>query len=373
MFGKFFGRKTSHRNHGESPSGSGGAGRGEPFVTRDTRTAIEELSHVVKDNPEAVEIYLALGSLYRAQGEIERAIQIRNNLIHRHGLEPKFKARVLLELGRDFRRGGFLDRSAQALNEARQLAGDNREIILEQAELAAQSSEFELAAEHYGELQLPMNQAHYLVRLAKDKFFQNDASTGHKYLKKALKVYAASPEAWLERCIQAFRAGSQSKLGSSVKNALKELGPRMRFIILDELITAAMQLPDEERREQGLRLLCEAVVPVVRELEPDVLSYYYGARMLLLCGDSEEANVWLEKTLMMRPNFWLARLELLDFSRERQAISSFFMEQLDFFVDQARRVRRFHCTSCGLKRDSVFFVCPRCRSWHSIAFRTELG
>ena len=97
------------------------AGGGVSLPVQDTRAAIEELSQVVKNDPEAVEIYLALGSLYRSQGEIERAIQIRNSLIVRPGLDREFKARAWFELGRDFRRAGFLDRAQMAFDEARSL------------------------------------------------------------------------------------------------------------------------------------------------------------------------------------------------------------------------------------------------------------
>jgi len=57
-------------------------------VSRDTQAAIAELAQVVKSNPDAVEIYLALGNLYRSHGEIERAVQIRHNLIVRPTLDP---------------------------------------------------------------------------------------------------------------------------------------------------------------------------------------------------------------------------------------------------------------------------------------------
>ena len=111
----------------------------------DTRAAIDELSQVVRNNSEVVEIYLALGSLYRSQGEIERAIQIRNNLIVRPGLATEFKARAYLELGQDFRRGGFLDRAAKALEQAERLGGRTAKLLLERARLAAQANAYEQA------------------------------------------------------------------------------------------------------------------------------------------------------------------------------------------------------------------------------------
>ena len=84
---------------------------GQPPASRDTLAAIGELSRLVRDNPDLVEIYLALGNLYRAQGEIERAVHIRTSLMVRPGLEARVKARTLFELGRDYRRGG-LDRKS---------------------------------------------------------------------------------------------------------------------------------------------------------------------------------------------------------------------------------------------------------------------
>ncbi|MDY7001315.1 MAG: tetratricopeptide repeat protein, partial [Thermodesulfobacteriota bacterium] len=94
-----------------------------PF-SRDTMTAISELSRVAKNNPDAVEIYLALGNLYRSQGEIERAVQIRRNLIVRPRLDTKFKAKAWYELGLDYKRGGFVDRAVNAFEQAGKLSGN---------------------------------------------------------------------------------------------------------------------------------------------------------------------------------------------------------------------------------------------------------
>ena len=50
---------------------------------QDTISSIDELSLAVHNNPDAVEIYLALGNLYRSKGELEQATHIRNNIILR--------------------------------------------------------------------------------------------------------------------------------------------------------------------------------------------------------------------------------------------------------------------------------------------------
>lgn len=355
---------------------------GETHPEQDTRAVIDELSRVVKSNPEAVEIYLALGSLYRSQGDIERAIRIRKNLIVRPDLDPKLKARAWFELGRDFRRGGFLDRASQAFEQARSIVGDGKDILLEMARLAAQASDFAKAAELYGRLGRPLAEAHFLVRLAADRLKEFDIAQGQKLLRRALKVHPASVEAWLGLIVQAFRDDSLKELGQTLAAALDQVEEGLAFLLLDGLIESALSAAAQGKTRDATAPgqkpaldpeLSRAVLPVIEARKPDALLCYYGARFLLLCGEEDAARTWFEKALLLHPDFWLARLELFNLAKAEQTMTPFFAQQLDFFIDQARRIKRFVCRRCGLKRDSVFFVCPRCRSWHSITFRMEFS
>jgi lipopolysaccharide biosynthesis regulator YciM len=363
------------REREQRPAPTRQAGReGETHPEQDTRAVIDELSRVVKGNPEAVEIYLALGSLYRSQGDIERAIRIRKNLIVRPDLDEKLKARAWFELGRDFRRGGFLDRAAQAFEQAHAILGDTEEVLLEMARLAAQASDFARAAELYARLGRPLAEAHYLVRQAGERLREFDIAQGQKLLRRALKVHPASVEAWLGLTVQALRDNSLVDLAQTLAQGLDQVEEGLAFLLLDGLIESALSAAAQRAPHGPPALdpkLARAVLPVIEARRPDVLSCYYGARLLLLCNDEAAARTWFEKALVLSPNFWLARLELFTLAKAEQTMTPFFSEQLDFFIAQARRLKRFVCRRCGLKRDGVFFVCPRCRSWHSITFRME--
>lgn len=368
-------------------------GRFDPAASLDTKAAIDELSKVVRNNSEVVEIYLALGSLYRAQGEIERAIQIRNNIIVRPGLAPEFKARAYFELGRDFRRGGFLDRAAQALTEAERLGGRTAGLLLERARLAAQGNDFALAARLYGELEFPPAQAHYLVRLSQEERRGGSNSAAERSLRQALKAYSGSVEAWLERLIQLHDKDDADLFGKALREALDSVPSEMRFAVLEGLREHVRQwrasnLPpcDEDGGADGE---CDPakkphsggldddelkgeILPVLDERQPDAMLSYYGAMLLLTGGYHAVARAWLERALSLEPEFWLARLELFSLARQDQTLTPFFQDQLDYFIDKARNVKRFVCKRCGLKRDTLFFVCPRCKSWHSITFRSSI-
>ncbi len=357
----------------------------------DTMAAIKELSQVVRNNPDAVEIYLALGNLYRSQGDIERAILIRSSLIVRPGLDTKFTARALFELGRDYKRGGFMDRAMSAFEQAHQLWGDNQHIIGELARLAAETGDYEHAAKQYEQLGQPVAQAHYLDRLALKAFAGNDAAAGDKWLNKALKVYPGSVEAWLTRITQTAAAEDWESLQNMLRDAMKAVPDNLRFVILEglanpntrvsagplEITLAALgahhnasgELSDPTEKEKAV---CDAVLPVIEETKPDLLSLYYGAWLLIRRRELDQAKQWLEKTLVLKTDFWPARLELLGLSLLEDPVSPVLRVQLEFFLNQTRMVKRFICRSCGLKREAVFFVCPRCQSWHSIAFRTLL-
>lgn len=382
MVWKFFGRKKPS-DFERNLKAARDAGGGITPPVQDTRAAIEELSQVVKNDPEAVEIYLALGSLYRSQGEIERAIQIRNSLIVRPGLDREFKARALFELGRDFRRAGFLDRAQKAFEDARANGQDPTAIHHEMARLSAERGAFEMAAESYGRLGLPLPQAHYLVRLATDYINEGNASQGARALRHAIRAYPGSVEAWVERINQAYMAGKERTVAELLSEGLDHVAPELRFVLLEGLMQSLKRAERERLQSHGDdspwskacsdEAVANAVLPVLEKRDPDVLLLYYGAMFMLRIGELQVAKDWMEKTLVLNPAFWLARLELFELSREDQTLTPFYKEQLNFFMDRARKVRRFFCRNCGLKRDHLFFNCPRCKSWHSITFRTDFS
>jgi lipopolysaccharide biosynthesis regulator YciM len=362
---------------------------------RDALSAIQELSRVVRNDPDAVEIYLALGNLYRLRGDIERAVQIRSSLIVRPGLDPQFKARALFELGRDYRRGGVMDRALAAFDEARALGADPEQITYELALLHADSGAFQEAASQYARLGFRPAQAHYMVRHAEDLDRCGRPDEARALLAKAVKVYPGAVEAWRARLVMAARAGEWRRAGKLLREGLERVPASIRFLLLEGLLELEAPAPRhgngaaasggtggtggagangtngagsadfEEKR-------CATVLAAIEAQEPDLLLQYYGALFLLRCGNREEAGNWLAKAMVLRPDFWAARLELLSLSMEQQHLSPVFRSQLEYFIEHARKVKRFVCGSCGLRREHTFSVCPRCRSWHSATFRLSL-
>ena len=337
---------------------------------RDTRAAIRELSLAVRNDPDAVEICLALGNLYRSQGDIERAVQVRSTLLVRPNLDDSFKAKAYLELGRDYKRGGFVDRALNAFEQAKRLGGDTVEILDATARLYAESGSFKLAADAYGKLGHGVVQAHYLVKHAEDLHSNGREPEGKRMLNKAVKVYKGSVEAWLAQIALATTDEDWKRSHTLLQNALNAVEPPVRFLILQGMLE--FSAPKQISKADFYGNICQVVIPALEKQEPDLILQYYGALFLLRSGRNEEANTWLAKTMVLRPDFWAARLELLHLAMDEQPLSPVFRNQLEFFVKQAHHVKKFVCTHCGMRREQTFYVCPKCHSWHSAAFRTTL-
>jgi len=92
--------------------------------------AIEELEKAASVDPGAIELRLVLGNLYREKGQVGRAIQEHQTLLQRPRLNPIEHANVLLCLGLDYRRGGFVDRAMAAFSEVLKLDPDNEAALV---------------------------------------------------------------------------------------------------------------------------------------------------------------------------------------------------------------------------------------------------
>jgi lipopolysaccharide biosynthesis regulator YciM len=92
--------------------------------------AIEELEKAARLDPGALELRLVLGNLYREKGQVGRAIQEHQSLLQRPRLNKVEHANVLLCVGLDYRRGGFVDRAVAAFTDVLKLDPENEAALV---------------------------------------------------------------------------------------------------------------------------------------------------------------------------------------------------------------------------------------------------
>ena len=100
------------------------------LVSNQIDLAIEELTKAAWLDDDALEIHLILGNLYREKGQVSKAIQVHQRLLRSPRLTAREHAHVLLCLGLDFKRGGFVDRAFEAFSEVTRLDPDNKYALL---------------------------------------------------------------------------------------------------------------------------------------------------------------------------------------------------------------------------------------------------
>src|SRR5947208_13968440 len=100
------------------------------LVANQIDLAIEELSKAASLDSEALEVHMILGNLYREKGQVGKAITLHQTLLQRPNLSKLEHAYVLLCLGLDYKRGGFVDRALEAFNEVLRLDPKNEYALL---------------------------------------------------------------------------------------------------------------------------------------------------------------------------------------------------------------------------------------------------
>jgi lipopolysaccharide biosynthesis regulator YciM len=108
--------------------------------------AIEELSQAARVDADALEIHLILGNVYRERGQVTRAIQVHQALLQRQKLTRLEHAYVMLCLGLDFKRGGFVDRAVEAFKEVRRLDPANAYALLQLEKVYEEQHQWDEAA-----------------------------------------------------------------------------------------------------------------------------------------------------------------------------------------------------------------------------------
>ena len=165
--------------------------------------AIDVFIKLLEVDSDTIETHLALGSLFRRRGEVDRAIRIHQNLIARPSLTKEQRSQSLFELGQDYLRAGLLDR-AEALFSDLIVSAPHTEVALNYLiDIYQQEKDWEKAIETARRIEVKtgnkqyMRVAHYYCELAEQAIQKGDKIRAHKLVKKALNTNKNSVRASL--------------------------------------------------------------------------------------------------------------------------------------------------------------------------------
>jgi len=345
--------------------------KGIQYLLSDDRDqAIEEFTKSVQVNSDTIETYVALGNLYRSKGDIDRAIRIRQNIILRPNIDQSIKIRAIFDLGKDYRKGGFLNRALKTFLEVERHDPSDVKTLKEIEKIYEELKDWENAYDTRQKIaRLKKDEhenilAHYLVETGKICQDKGELERAKSLFSKAISTDRRCVDAYLHLGDLYFAKQEYKKAISTWKKVV-EITPQFTFLAYRRLEGAYSRMKDLEPVGNFLKECSRS--------NADAFTHMALARYLNNENDAEAALGEIEKALEMDPSFWEARRFkgeiLLNQGRERDVIS----EYRDLIAHLNMPYLRFQCAQCGFEPAELQWKCPQCNRWDTIGLIDSKG
>ena len=333
------------------------------ILSNDHDQAIEEFTKSVQINSDTIETYVALGNLYRSKGDIDRAIRIRQSIILRPNIDEALTLRALIDLGLDYRKGGFMNRALEALNQALQKEPSNLEALDGEEAIYEDMRDWENA---YGTRQKIARVskgnhkhilAHYQAELGKASQKKGDLQKAKSCFQKAISIDDKCLDAHLHLGDLYFQKQDYKKAVSAWRKVV-HIAPEFSFLAYRRLEGAYGEMKNLKPVEEFLKECAEH--------SSDAFTHMALARYLYNEQDYQGAVRELDSALALDPSFWEAR----KFKGEILLKQGMREEALSAYQDLIPRLNvpylKFQCSNCGFRPGDLQWQCPQCRKWDAI-------
>ena len=328
--------------------------------------AIESFIEVVKVDPQTVELHFALGSLFRRQGEIDRAIRMHQNLLDRPDLPADRRQAATFELAQDFHRAGLLDRAEELFT---RLEGSP----FEHASLGFLLSIYETEKDWPKAIAVTRRMetlvkqpyfkeiAHYECELAQAALLRSDAAGVNNHVERALAEYRACARATM---IVGDLAAQQGNHAAAIDawQRIETQDPQFLSLVAERLADAYRRIGDPAR---GLRVL-RAYQQQYPSL--DLLNTVFA---LTLSEEGADAATTLIKDELARNPTLLGLDRLLEAQLAAAPVERRHdLELVKQLVGaHIKRLGMYKCDTCGFRARQYYWRCPGCGKWETYSPR----
>jgi lipopolysaccharide assembly protein B len=334
------------------------------MLTSDVEVAIEELSKVVELSTEPIEVYLALGNLYRQRGQIDRAIAVHRSLLTRRSLSEEERVLALNALGQDFRTGGLIDRALKTFREALALAPRDRDALLHLVKLSEDLGEWGEAydfAVRLQKVQRPKDPRHLSYLLAKKAETLAEGGMHVRaswFLHRAIRLHPENTPAYVFLAQLYLKVGKAEKARRIIEKTLRRM-PHKCYAVLPLLKEITLQLQDMEGYLRTLHDLAHEHHQK-RAMLQELQEFLEMKRTEQALAIVDELVRHFGRSRLVQKTLWdLVRKGFLP--REKELELAALLSKSEQMMDP------FTCIFCSYKTLEVLFRCPNCKEWNSFA------
>jgi lipopolysaccharide biosynthesis regulator YciM len=322
---------------------------------------------MVEVDNDTVETHLALGSLYRRRGEVDRAIRVHENVMARQTLKPEHREHAMFALGEDYFRAGLFDRAEQMFQRLSEMAGSRTAALRYLLRIYEQQADWEQAIAVHQRLQPlaspqhPTAIAHYYCELAEAARQRGERDVALELLRKVRNEQRNFARSALIRADIAWDMGDR-ELATRLCQRVIELHPQLLPLVLQLYVRVAQADDSAAASVRNFRPLIRAEPAARAELAAaGVIAGLEGESFVLEC---------LPDFIRRDPNLGLLVPALVgdpaDLSAEQRTALGAALARI------LRRGQRYRCVECGLPTATHFWQCPGCRSWDTLAPASRL-
>jgi lipopolysaccharide biosynthesis regulator YciM len=333
--------------------------------------ALEVLVVALEQDKDTVDVQLALGSLFRKRGELQRATQVHQNLVARTQLDEGQKLQALYELAQDYYKAGLLDRAEHLLVEiggVEELEESAQQLLLQ---IYEREKEWENAIkvaknlESFDRKSLAGVIAQYHCELAENAIAEGQYDSALGRIEEALSIDGRCVRAIIQAGrVKAIQGDHRGAIGEWIKGVdhQSELPEEIAKLIQNSYRTIGAL--DEYREFLTSMLKTHDDIRVVL-----ALTEYFRDRE---GGDIAEA--FLLDRIRSNPSVpGLHRLIQLRLSKTE------FPDNRDLGLLEkliggiAAEESGYECRHCGFRGKVMRWQCPGCRSWNTTQIRRQEG
>ncbi|VAW66412.1 Lipopolysaccharide assembly protein LapB [hydrothermal vent metagenome] len=364
ILGYFFSRRKI-KKHKKQLHFSNDYFQGLNYLLNDEQDkALDIFVQLVETDWETIDTSLALGAIFRRQGEIDKAIKLHQNLLARPSLPIEYKSTVLISLAKDYLQAGWLDRAESLFKEVvtdEQYTQEAQQCLMSIYEREQDWSNAINIARRFlrrGDSELSALIAQYYCELSQQALQQNDDKEAEALATQAL---AADKNCVRASIILADRAMNRGRYQKAIRflRQVEMQDIKLFPLVTDRLIQCYRNISNLNKALSFLRTLDKKY--------PEITLVSALTQLTQEIHGREDALQYVSDAAMHQPSL-ISLSTLVHLQQSNSAQDVVLTDTLNGVIAQQYE---YQCSHCGYSANTHVWLCPSCHSWSTMLAKTD--